>query len=122
LCLAAKRDPGNLTILNFFLCFKIILFLKKYIEIVFGCEARPSTFDNFKFLSLLQNDFFKKNILRLCPAAKRDPRNLTILNLSLLQNNFFFKIYIDIVSGCEARPRKFENFKFFYLLQINILM
>ena len=40
----------------------------------------------------------------------------------LLQIIFLKKIYIDIVSGCEERHRKFDNLKFFPLLQINILM
>jgi hypothetical protein len=32
----------------------------------------------------------------------------------------FLKKYIEIVSGHETRPRKFENFKIFSLLQNNI--
>jgi hypothetical protein len=32
----------------------------------------------------------------------------------------FFKKYIEIVSDCETRPRKFENLKIFSFLQNNI--
>jgi hypothetical protein len=86
---------------------------------VFGCEARPSTFDNFKFLSLLQNDFFKKNILRLCPAAKRDPKNLTILNLSLLQNNcFFFKYILTLCLAARRDPGNLKILNFFIYFKL----
>jgi len=55
--------------------------------------------------------------MTLCIAAKRKPWNLKIFNFFLYFKIIFFLIYIDIVSGCEARARKFKNFNFFSLLQ-----
>jgi hypothetical protein len=70
-----------------------------------------------KFFSLLQINIFyvfvlfKKNMLRLCMAAKLDPRNFKIFNFFLYFKimffmmflyyflNIFSKKYIEIVSG-----------------------
>jgi len=75
-----KFYETNLTMFKFLLYFKLILFMffyyflnffKKYIEIVFGCEAR---FKKFLKKNLLQSYFFKKKytvIVSGCDA--RDP-------------------------------------------------
>ena len=66
------------------------------------------------FFVLFFKYFLKKNILRLCLTAKRDPRNLKNLNFfSLIQINIFIlflkKYILRLSLATQSDPRRFDH-------------